>query len=75
MEQPQLLLSRRNEGFCPKEYKIEIAVFNLLKGRIMLVFPALQKLTILRDCWQVLEAMTTLCSAPWRTKRFYKTTE
>ena len=27
------------KSFDPKEYKREIAVFNLYKGRIMLVFP------------------------------------
>ncbi len=30
--------------FDPKEYKREIAVFNLFKGRIMLVFPSAAKL-------------------------------
>ncbi len=28
------------KSFNPKEYKREIAVFNLFKGRIMLVFPS-----------------------------------
>ena len=37
---PSFFYTGEMKPFDPKEYKREIAVFNLFKGRIMLVFPA-----------------------------------
>jgi len=37
---PSFYYTGEMEDFDPKEYKREIAVFNLFKGRIMLVFPS-----------------------------------
>ena len=37
---PSFYYSGEMKPFDPKEYKREIAVFNLFKGRIMLVFPS-----------------------------------
>ncbi len=36
---PSFFYTGKMKPFNPKEYKREIAVFNLFKGRIMLVFP------------------------------------
>lgn len=36
---PSFFYTGEMKSFDPKEYKREIAVFNLFKGRIMLVFP------------------------------------
>lgn len=41
---PSFFYTGRMKPFDPKEYKREIAVFNLFKGRIMLVLPAGAKL-------------------------------
>ena len=37
---PSFYFTGEMKPFDPKEYKREIAVFNLFKGRIMLVFPS-----------------------------------
>lgn len=37
---PSFYYTGEMKAFDPKEYKREIAVFNLFKGRIMLVFPS-----------------------------------
>jgi hypothetical protein len=37
---PSFYYTGEMKSFDPKEYKSEIAVFNLFKGRIMLVFPS-----------------------------------
>ncbi len=37
---PSFYFSGEMKAFDPKEYKREICVFNLFKGRIMLVFPS-----------------------------------
>lgn len=37
---PSFYFTGEMEEFDPKEYKREIAVFNLFKGKIMLVFPS-----------------------------------
>ena len=37
---PSFYFTGEMKAFDPKEYKREIAVFNLFKGRIMLVFPS-----------------------------------
>ncbi len=41
---PSFYYTGEMQDFDPKEYKREIAVFNLFKGRIMLVFPSGAKL-------------------------------
>jgi len=41
---PSFYYTGEMEPFDPKEYKRELAVFNLFKGRIMLVFPSGAKL-------------------------------
>lgn len=41
---PSFYYTGEMQSFDPKEYKREIAVFNLFKGRIMLVFPSGAKL-------------------------------
>ena len=41
---PSFYYTGEMQAFDPKEYKREIAVFNLFKGRIMLVFPSGAKL-------------------------------
>jgi hypothetical protein len=40
---PSFYYTGEMKPFDPKEYKREIVVFNLYKGRIMLVFPGGQK--------------------------------
>lgn len=42
---PSFYYTGEMKPFDPKEYKREIAVFNLFKGRIMLVFPSGSKLS------------------------------
>ncbi|MEO6978690.1 MAG: DUF1801 domain-containing protein [Mucilaginibacter sp.] len=42
---PSFYYSGEMQSFDPKEYKREIAVFNLHKNRIMLVFPSGSKIT------------------------------
>ena len=42
--EPEFLLRGEMKVFDPKEYKRELIVFNLFKGRIMLVFPSEAKL-------------------------------
>ncbi len=41
---PSFYFTGEMDPFDPKEYKREIAVFNLFKGRIMLVFPSAARL-------------------------------